>query len=259
MKTLAIIQARMGSTRLPGKVLRPILGKPMLAHLVERVASARGIDQVVVATSTLQADQEIVRFCDQAGIASFTGAENDVLDRYYQAARHYDGDALIRITADCPLADPEVIAALIALYQSGDYDYASVATGAGALFLDGARYPDGYDTECIRRSALERAWSEASAAGDREHVTPYLWRQPERFRQAQLTSPVDHSALRLTVDNEEDFSLIAAIYAALHSPQRHFALPEVVAFLDAHPELRERNQMHVGHEGYEALWRPSAA
>lgn len=259
MNTVAIIQARMGSSRLPGKVLRPLLGKPMLAHIVERVRAAQGIDNVVVATSDKTIDQAIIDFCADAQIDCFAGDETDVLDRFYRAAASQQAERVLRITADCPLADPELIAQLIEFFAAGELDYAAVATGAGAVFMKGGRYPDGYDAECMRMSALKRAWEESSVATDREHVTPYLWRQPEVFAQAKLESDHDYSSLRLTVDNEEDFALIRKIYEALYSAERHFQLADVINFINEHPDASLLNQQHIGHEGYEALWQPSAA
>lgn len=259
MPTIAIIQARMNSSRLPGKVLRPILGKPMLTHIVERVRQARGVDRVVVATSDRVVDEAIRDVCRQYGIDCFTGDEHDVLDRFYKAATHYDGDPVIRLTADCPLADPGVISALVATYHRGHYDHVGVATGAGAIFLDGGRYPDGYDAECIRFDALHKAWTEATAPTDREHVTPFIWRQPELFCLGALKSTTDYSTLRLTVDNEEDFRLIEAIYEALYDPARPFLLEDVVGWLDEHRHLLKLNEHLIGQEGYAELWQPAAA
>lgn len=259
MKTVAIIQARMGSSRLPGKVLRAIAGKPMLAHIVERVRAAEGIDQVVVATSDRPVDESIQTFCKANQIDCFTGDEQNVLDRFYRAATQYGAERVIRITADCPLADPALIAGLIRYFASGDYDHAGIATGAGAIFQDGGRFPDGYDAECMRMSALEKAWHEATAPTDREHVTPYLWRQPDLFRLGSLKSETDYSSIRLTVDNEDDFSLIEKIYQDLYRSDRHFVLADVIDWLDAHPDAAAMNSRHVGQEGYEALWQPAAA
>ena len=259
MKTVAIIQARMGSSRLPGKVLRTVAGEPMLAHIVERVRAAAGVDQVVVATSDRAVDESIRTFCKSRAIDCFAGDEQDVLDRFYRAAVMHGAERVIRITADCPLADPELISELIRYFEAGQFDHVGVATGAGALFLEGGRYPDGYDAECMRMSALEKAWREATAPTDREHVTPYLWRQPKLFRLDTLKSPVDYSSLRLTVDNEDDFRLIGQIYQDLYRRDRHFLLADVIGWLEQHPDLAAMNSHHVGQEGYAALWQPSAA
>lgn len=256
MNAVIIIQARMGSSRMPGKVLRLLAGRPMLAHIVERVAQANGVGKVVVATSDQPADKQIIEFCEASGIACFAGNELDVLDRFYQAALAFGADPVVRITADCPLADPLVIADLLALFESGNYDHVGVATGAGALFANGGRFPDGLDAECMRFAALERAWKEARVATDREHVTPYIWRQPAEFKLAQLKSKEDYSTLRLTVDNEQDFDVIEQIYKALYSSLRPFLLADVLAFLESHPDIAGINRQFVGQEGYAELWQP---
>ena len=257
MNPTAIIQARLGSTRLPGKVLRPIQGQPMLWHIVRRVRHTPGLAQVVVATSDQAGDAPIRAFCAEAGIPCFAGSEQDVLDRFYQAAVEYGGDPVIRITGDCPLVDPQVIGRVLALYGTGDYDHVGVATGAGALFLDGGRFPDGLDAECFSHAALEHAWREASRPSDREHVTPYLWRQPDQFRLGVLKSPADYSRLRWTVDNAIDFQLISRLYEALDRADTIFHMDDILAYLQAHPELTSLNQDLIGQEGYQALWTDS--
>ena len=247
----------MGSTRLPGKVLRPLAGAPTLVRIVERVRACPSIAKVVVATSDRDADGPIRELCENEAIEWFAGSEHDVLDRFHQAAARVHGDPLIRITADCPLVDPGLLAKLIALFEGGEYDHVGVATGAGALFLGQGRYPDGLDAECFSVAALERAWREATSAPDREHVTPYIWRHKDLFRCGQLTSPVDYSQLRWTIDNEADYVLIAQIYAALHRPDRAFGLDEVLRYLAAHPELAVANEAFVGKEGYREVWQGS--
>jgi len=253
----AIIQARMGSSRLPGKVLRPLAGRPMLVRSVERVRACPKVSRVVVATSDREGDEPIRQLCGAEGIDCFAGSEQDVLDRFYQAATKFGGDPLIRITADCPLVDPELLDKLITLYETGAYDHVGVATGAGALFLGQGRYPDGLDAECFSVAALERAWREATSAPDREHVTPYIWRHKELFRCGQLTSPHDYSQLRWTVDNEADFDVIARIYGALYRADRAFVMDDVLRYLAAHPELAATNEGFIGKEGYLEVWQGS--
>jgi spore coat polysaccharide biosynthesis protein SpsF len=247
----------MGSTRLPGKVLRPLAGRAMLARIVDRVRGCPAVARVVVATSDRDGDLPIRQLCAAQQIDCFAGSEDDVLDRFYRAAVACDGDPLIRITADCPLVDPALLAKLVALFDQGGYDHAGVATGAGALFLGAGRYPDGLDAECFSFAALERAWREATSPQDREHVTPYIWRNPDRFRCAQLTSPNDYSHLRWTVDNQADFDLIAQIYIALDRAGGAFGMDDVLAYLAAHPELVSTNEAFVGKEGYLDIWQGS--
>ena len=256
MRPVIIIQARMGSTRLPGKVLKPILGQPMLWHIARRLRGISSVADVVVATSASPSDQPILDFCRTQGIPVAAGSELDVLDRFYRTALQYEADPVIRVTGDCPLVDPELIERLLALYRAGDYDHVGIATGAGALFLEGGRFPDGLDAECFSFSALKQAWREATAMSDREHVTPYLWRQPERFRLDLLKSPTDYSDLRWTVDTEQDFALIVQIYAALYQENHLFLMADVLDYLEQHPELTQFNNALIGKEGYREVWDP---
>jgi spore coat polysaccharide biosynthesis protein SpsF len=253
-RPVAIVQARMGSSRLPGKVLRPILGRPMLSHIVERLRAVPGLPAIVVATSDQPGDDPVRAFCLAESVACFSGSETDVLDRFYRAAVREDGDPLVRITGDCPLADPELIARLLELYGTGGYDHVAVATGAGAIHLNGGRFPDGLDAECFSFAALERAWHEATQPSDREHVTPYIWRNRNLFRCSLLMSESDHSTLRWTVDNEEDFRMVSAIYEALYRPGRPFGMSDVLHLLSSNPALAATNRAFIGREGYGALW-----
>jgi spore coat polysaccharide biosynthesis protein SpsF len=228
----------------------------MLWHIFQRVAITPGVAQVVVATSHQAADEPVRAFCREACLPVFAGSETDVLARFYQAALQFQADPVIRITGDCPLVDPEVVGRLLELYASGDYDHVGVATGAGAIFLEGGRFPDGLDAECFSFAALQRAWQEATEPTDREHVTPYIWRVPGRFRVGVLLADQDYSQWRWTVDQEEDFSLISEIYGALHRENEPFGMNEVLAYLSRRPELAAVNQALRGQEGYAALWCP---
>ncbi len=253
---IVLVQARMGSTRFPGKVLKPILGRPMLWHIVQRVRFARGLSNVVVVTSDRTEDEVIRSFCRDEGIQVFAGSETDVLDRFYQAAVLYHADPVLRVTGDCPLIDPQLVERLLACFATGSYDHVSVATGAGALFLNGRRYPDGLDAECFSFAALKQAWSEATEISDREHVTPHIWRVPGRFRCHMIQSAVDYSHLRWTVDHLDDFRMIVRIYEALYREGRPFLFPEVIDYVKRYPELASMNRSHTGCEGYEHVWHP---
>lgn len=262
-KTVALVQARMESTRLPGKVLLPILDRPVLWHIVNRLRSVVEIDIVAVVTSERPANDAIRSFCAQYDISCFSGSEEDVLDRFHQAAERWDGDPVIRITADCPLVDPEVVGNLIALFRSSgaSVDLAAVATGAGVESEDfkGHRFPDGLDAEVVAFGALERAWKEATVPGDREHVTPYIWRQPNRFRIEHLmSSEGDLSNLRWTIDYPEDLTMVTRIYEALYDESRPFVMRDVLAFLKANPDVAALNGDRDNREGYRALWREAA-
>lgn len=257
MGPLAIIQARMGSTRLPGKVLKPILGRPMLWHIVQRLRFVPGLSEVVVATSDQPDDEPIRCFCQGNGIALFAGSKNDVLDRFYQAALKYAGDPIIRITGDCPFVDPQVVGRVLELYATSHYDHVGAATGAGAAFLDGGRFPDGLDAECFSFVALERTWREATELNDREHVTPYIWRVPGRFQVSVLKAAKDYSHLRWTVDTDADFQLVCQVYEALYREGKPFLMNDILRYLASHPGLAAINESFIGEEGYLELWRLS--
>jgi spore coat polysaccharide biosynthesis protein SpsF len=252
----AIIQARMGSTRLPGKVLRDILGKPMIWHIVQRLKDVKAIAGVVVATSISQADDELADFCVSANIPVFRGSELDVLDRYFQTATEIGGDNFIRITGDCPLIDPDVITNLIDNYFTKQLDYCSVATGAG---LAGAqevnRFPDGMDAEILSLKVLTEAWQKATKSSDREHVTPFIWQQPNRYNMDHVyPEEYDYSKLRWTVDNQEDFDLVLWIYKKLYPENNHFRMKNILELMKRYPGKQNINKHLIGKEGYETFW-----
>jgi spore coat polysaccharide biosynthesis protein SpsF len=234
----------------------PLCGRPMLWHILDRLRRAPGVDAVGVATSDQPGDEPLRQFCRDEGVPLFAGDERDVLDRFYRAAVAFGGDPVIRVTADCPFVDPEIIGRLVAAYHAGSYDHFGVATGSVAHGHGGARFPDGLDAECIRFAALERAHKEADAQSDREHVTPYLYRVAGRFRNGMLPADVDHGSLRWTVDHAADFELVTTVYEALWRPDRPFLMNDILAFFEAHPELRALNGAFVGTEGYQQVWNP---
>jgi spore coat polysaccharide biosynthesis protein SpsF len=247
----------MGSRRLPGKVLKELCNHPMLWHIVERVKQVRGIEKVVVATSDQETDLPIRDFCNKSNILCFSGSESDVLDRYYQAAQHFSADPILRLTGDCPFVDPQVISKLLILYSGGQYDHVGANTGAGAVFSNGYRYPDGLDCECFSFRALERAWNEAQLPSDREHVTAFVWRSPDTFRVGSLSAPGDYGNHRWAVDNEEDFLLASHVYEALYSSNRFFLMQDILAFLEKNPQIANLNQSFIGSEGYREVWYPN--
>jgi len=243
----------MGSNRLPGKVLRPILGKPMLWHIVQRVRAVPSIDEVIVAVPD-DADNEVLRrFCADNDIAFYAGSEGDVLDRYYQAAQQYEADPVLRITADCPMVDPELIEKLIQKYKSGNYDHIGVLAGAGAQLSGKLRFPDGVDAECFGFSTLSRAWLESTDLRDREHVTRYIWTNKEIFRCGELAADVIYSKARLTVDHSEDFALATKIYEALYDERRPFLLADVMKFLEKNTYLLEVNRKWTEADHYSKI------
>jgi spore coat polysaccharide biosynthesis protein SpsF len=250
MSTIAMVQARMGSSRLPGKVLEPLAGRPALAHIVERLQAAPGVDEVAVLTSLRPLDEPIAVLCHNAGIHCVRGSERDVLDRFEQASRELEPDRIVRVTADCPLVDPEVVGRLLALAaaQPREEVYASVATGAIARQVGYRRYPDGLDAETFTAGLLHTAWREAADPFEREHVTPFLWRQPERFAVVVLEAAEDIGAERWTIDHAADLELVRALYERLErngdGPDAGgglFGFREVLALLEREPRLREIN------------------
>ncbi len=239
-RTVGIIQARMGSSRLPGKVLHTIAGKPMLWHVVNRVRRAKRLDHVLVATSTAGEDTIIADFCRWHGIDCFRGSQNDVLDRFLQAARYAQADTVVRLTADCPLHDPDVIDAVVTAFHSADFDYVSN--------VDPPTYPDGLDTEVFGYSVLERAWWEATLPSEREHVTPYLRNPANGFRVGNVHNSEDLSAWRWTVDELPDLAFVRAVFHSLGT--QHFHYSDVTALLRAQPHLRRINGQFIRNEGY---------
>jgi glutamate-1-semialdehyde 2,1-aminomutase/spore coat polysaccharide biosynthesis protein SpsF len=240
MRTVAIIQARMGSTRLPGKVLADIAGQPMLARVVERTSQAVTVDTVLVATSTNPGDDAIARYCAERDMPCFRGDEQDVLDRFYQAARASKADVIVRITADCPLIDPAVIDQVVRLLGNEQADYATNVLRAS--------FPEGMDVEAFTAAALERAWKEASKPSEREHVTPYL-RLSGQFKVRNVANPVDLSRHRWTVDQPEDLEFIRRIYAQANG-KTTFGLQEILQFLQQRPDVAATQGRFVANEGY---------
>ncbi len=243
MRVVGIIQARMGSTRFPSKVLADLHGRPLLWWVVSRLQAARTVDSVVVATSALEPDDPIAQFCAANGIACFRGSENDVLDRYYRAAASHGADVIVRVTGDCPLLDPDVIDGVVTAFLEGGHDYVS-----NTLCYT---YPDGLDTEAFSLQALETAWREARLLTEREHVTPYV-RTSGRFRVRNVANKVSlpHSHMRWTVDGPLDLEFVRAVYAKLDAAERQFGMEDVLRLLEEEPELMEINAGGVRNEGY---------
>lgn len=241
MHTVAIIQARMQSTRLPRKVLADLEGRPMLYRVIERAHRATRLNQLLVATSDRPADDPIAHFCDDYHVDCFRGDADDVLDRYVRAARHAQAELIVRLTADCPLLDPAVVDRVIGAFHPDRYDYASNTLEC--------TYPDGLDTEVFTRRALERAAAAANRASQREHVTPYITTHPEHFRLLNVRHTQDLSHLRWTVDEPADLEFARAVYAQC-GPEP-FGMHEVLRTLAAQPQLTQLNQGIRRNEGYE--------
>jgi spore coat polysaccharide biosynthesis protein SpsF (cytidylyltransferase family) len=241
MSTMAFVQARMGSTRLPGKVLLDLAGKPVLQRVLERVARSR-VDQAVLLTTALPEDTPLAETAEGWGFKVFRGSEQDVLDRFYQAAQRWQPDRIVRITADCPVMDPEVINTVLDAQQQAGADYCSNCLEE--------TYPDGEDVEVFTRQALEQAWRKAELPSEREHVTPYIRNHPELFRQHSVRAEQNWGGKRWTLDNPEDYVFLKALYAALIGDSEFFGIAETLSYLAHHPELEAINGQIVRNEGY---------
>ena len=235
MKTVAIVQARMGSTRLPGKVLADVGGRSMLARVVRRTRRSRRLDQVVVATSNGAGDDSIAAECAGLGVDVFRGSEDDVLDRYHRAAAAAAAEVVMRVTADCPLIDPAVIDAAIAAFSAAGVDYASTTADR--------HLPRGLDVEVFTSEALDRAWHEAHQPYERAHVTPYLYEHPDRFTLLAVAIPAPPGATdhRWTVDTAEDLELVRALYRRFGHDDA-FGWRDALAVVEAEPHLAQINR-----------------
>jgi spore coat polysaccharide biosynthesis protein SpsF len=237
LKVVAIVQARMGSTRLPGKVLKDLEGETMLARVAQRLSRSRLINEVLIATTDRSADDAIVEECRRCSVKVFRGDEDDVLDRYFRAAQLTGADVVVRITSDCPLIDPGVtdktIAAFLNPQGQAMPDYASNVVVR--------TYPRGLETEVMTTQALERCWRAANQPYERTHVTPYIYEHPGEFRILSVTGETDFSRHRWTVDTPEDLEFVRAIYARFKG-RDDFRAPDILALLEREPGLLELNR-----------------
>lgn len=241
MKYLVLIQARCGSTRLPNKVLKEFSGKTDLQWVIERVKRSKRIDEVMVITSIEKNNLPLIQLCAELGVRVFVGSENDVLDRYYQAAKLLNPEYVIRITADCPMFDWRYLD--MAIDQMGqEVDYLTEITES---------FPDGLDIEVIRFESLKKAWEQAKLASEREHVTLYIKNHPEIFNIQNFECPISGiSNHRWTLDEDEDFELISQVYDHfIKVGKEDFLTEDILAFLDENPEMTQINQMYMRNEG----------
>lgn len=246
MKILAILQARASSRRLPGKVLKPMAGAPMLARQIERLQRARTTDMLVLATSDRADDDDVAKIAASTGIPCHRGSLNNVLDRFYSAARPYRPEWVVRLTGDCPLADWDVIDRCVRFAIDGGFDYASntlVPT-----------WPDGLDVEVCTFAALSDAWREAQTGLETEHVMPFITARPDRFRLGSLENDIDLSALRWTVDEMEDYRFVREVYERLYPQNPAFTTQDVLDLVDRNRDLAT---MNAGIERNAGLLKPT--
>ena len=249
MKILTVIQARRGSSRLPDKVLLPLAGKPLLVRMVERVQMAESAGDIIVATTTDAEDDVIAALCKKENFNCFRGHPTDLLDRHYKAALSFDPapDAVVKIPSDCPLIDPSVIDRVIKFFieKKEDYDYVSN--------LHPATYPDGNDVEIMHFSVLEKAWEEAQRPLEREHTTPFIWENPDKFRIGNVIweNGKNYSmSHRFTIDYKEDYDFIKAVYDALYEKNKPFGLDDILELLKQQPHIFQINEQYAGVNWY---------
>ena len=239
MTLLVVIQARVSSTRLPGKVLLPVCGKPMLERQIERVLAAKSSFELCVATTTSAVDEPIRELCRRLSVRVFDGHPTDLLDRHYRAGLEYRADAVVKIPSDCPLIDPAAIDRVLAHYESERSNWDFVTN------LYPPTWPDGNDVEVMSFEALEVAFRAATRAFEREHTTPFIWEHPERFRIANVRweTGLDFSkSHRFTVDHAEDLAFVSRVYQELCTPARPvFSLQEILELLENRPQIAEMN------------------
>lgn len=240
---LVILQARVSSSRLPEKVLKSILGLPMLLRVIERTQRATLINHLLVATSNNVTDNPIAQICSEIGVKCFRGQLDDVLDRFYQAAKQMKSKHIVRLTADCPLIDPCLVDQVIKFHLEGDFDYSSNSIEP--------TYPDGLDVEVLRFTCLESAFKQARLFSEREHVTPFIHQQPDLFKIGSYKHNIDLSSLRWTVDEDLDLELVRIIYESLYPGKPDFTTQDILDLLDKHPDLKTYNTCYKRNEGFQ--------
>lgn len=248
MKITVVVQARMGSTRLPGKVLMPLAGKPLLVRMMERLQAASTPSELIVATTTETADEPIRECCGDFGYHCFSGHPTDLLDRHYQAGLQTNADVIVKIPSDCPLIDPEVVDRVIGFYcdHASSYDFVSN--------LHPPTWPDGQDVEVIPIGILEHAWREATLPMEREHTTPFIWERGDQFRLGNVVweTGLNYSMThRWTIDYPEDYRFLVAVYQALWMNNNSiFGVAEILHLLDSYPEIGAINSKLAGINWY---------
>ena len=247
MKILTVIQARMGSTRLPNKVMMPLAGEPLLLRMYERVVASRLAGIIVIAVTEEKIDDPIEKSCKQDKIEYFRGHSTDLLDRHYKCALKYQPDAVVKIPSDCPLIDPDIIDKVLKYYIDNHNSFDFVSN------LHPPTYPDGNDVEVMSITALKDAWQNAKLSLEREHTTPYFWENPDKFRIGNVTweSGKDYSmSYRFTIDYREDYLFIKTVYDELYEKNPLFSLRDILDLLERKPEIKKINEKYAGVNWY---------
>ncbi len=250
LKVTTVVQARMGSSRFPGKIILPLAGKPLLVRMVERIKASKYYGRVVVATTYLEIDDPIVDICKKNSISFFRGHPIDLLDRHLNVGKKYNADAIVKIPSDCPLIDPLVIDKVIKYYLDNRTSFNYVSN------LHPATYPDGNDVEIFSIESLKKAWEEAEKELEREHTTPYFWENPDKFKIGNVSweTGLDYSmSHRWTIDYEEDYKFIESIYNELYNKNPLFSLNDILELLDKKPELLRINEKYLGVNWYSTI------
>ena len=247
IKIVTVIQSRMGSSRLPKKVMLPLAGKPLLLRMYERVSAASLTGTIVIATTNEKIDDPIVQLCIDNNIEYYRGHSTNLLDRHYKAAIKYNPDAVVKIPSDCPLIDPDVIDKVLKYYIDNYNNFDFVSN------LHPATYPDGNDVEVMNINALKDAWQNASKPMEREHTTPYLWENRDKFRigNVEWETGKDYSMThRFTIDYPEDYDFIKTVYDLLYSKKKLFSLDDILKLLEEKPEVKKINAKYAGVNWY---------
>ena len=246
-KTVVIVQARTGSTRLPGKIFLELAGKPLLVRMMERVTASESADEYIIATTTDREDDGVYKLCRQEGLKCFRGHPSDLLERHYSAALEYKADSVVKIPSDCPLIDSLIIKKVIEFYKTnkGKYDYVSN--------LHPPTYPDGNDVEVLPLAVLEKAYTEALRPFEREHTTPYVWDNPSIFRigNVEWEKGLDYSmSHRFTIDYSEDYEFIRRVYEELYAANPLFTMQDILDLLERKPDIKKVNEKYAGVNWY---------
>lgn len=244
---VTVVQARMGSTRLPGKVMLPLADKPLILRMYERVSLSQFAGEIVIAITNDESDNKLFELCKQNNINVFRGHSFDLLDRHYKAAQKFNADVVLKIPSDCPLIDPEIIDKVILYYINNKENYDFVSN------LHPPTYPDGNDVEVMSFETLQTAWLNAKKDFEREHTTPYIWENPDKFRigNVRWETGVDYSmTYRFTIDYKEDYEFIKKVYNQLYPKNKRFGLNDILNLLEAKPEIKKINEIYAGVNWY---------